>query len=126
MSNTIKELAETLSAAPAAYAVIPIPKLPCLAEDFFLPTSVDPKYLQAAISSGLQIVLAPMVDPNNQNPDASGLSPFAIRAEIFFKGPESDGKCAVVFDTGRQVAVRYTETDGNIRATSRKDDLWKI
>jgi hypothetical protein len=124
MDATLKGLAATLSAAPA-YAVIPVPSLPVFAEEFHLPASVDSEHLRNAISSGLQIILAAPITPSD-NPAATDLNPFAVRAEVFFRGPEQGGKVATVFETGQRVSVRYSETDNGIRASVRPDDYWSL
>jgi hypothetical protein len=127
LANTLKELAGTISAAPDHYAIIPVPGLSALSDNFVLPASVNTEHLRHAIVSWLPIALAATVDPKNENPVHTDLSPFAIRAEVFFHGPHSDGKAAVIFETGQQVAVKYnSDGNGGIRATARPDDFWSI
>ena len=82
--------------------------------------------MKAAADSGLPIVLAPHIDPKSENPTAAELQPFAVRAKVFFNGPDRGGKAAVIFETGDRVHCRYTETNGGIVAAVRPDDWWRI
>jgi hypothetical protein len=125
LNSKLKELADVISAAPEAFAVVPVPSLPAFAEEFVLPASVDSKHLKAAIASGLPIVLAAQISPTADNPTATDLQPFAVRATLFFQGPDQ-GRVACVFETHDRVAVRYSDAGGGIRATARPDDFWSI
>lgn len=62
----------------------------------------------------------------NENPKASDLQPFAVRAKLFFTGPDRDGKQAVIFETGERVRVKYSDNNGCVLATARPDDFWGI
>jgi hypothetical protein len=121
------DLQDTLAAAPEALAVIAVPALPPMTENFHLPATVDAKQLKAATESGLPIVLASHIDPKDKDARACDLQPFAVRAQVFFRGPVMNGKSACVFETGERIHVKYSDaSNGNVVATARPKDWWSI
>lgn len=126
LKAAFEDLQDALSAAPEALAVIPVPRLPPLVEDFLYAATLDSARLKAA-EIGLPLVLAEQTNPKEETPKAADLKTEGVRANIFFKIPQADGRVAVVFETSGRVRVRHSDADGGyIAAVARPDDFWRI